>query len=93
MGMVPFWAVASNDPEATVLTKEQGEILQVIQDLPAPQVQAIRDFALFLKQRYGNEPPLDESDVWSEEDTRDLATAALRHAGEATPVESGEREP
>jgi hypothetical protein len=70
-----------------VLTKEQSEILQLLQELPSPQVQEIRDFALFLKERYGKEQPLDESDAWSDEDMHDLASAALRNAEETIPAE------
>jgi hypothetical protein len=70
-----------------MFTREQSEILQLVQDLPPAQVQAVRDFALFLKERYAKEQRIDESSAWSEEDMRDLAAAALVYADEVMPAE------
>ena len=57
------------------------QIAQAMSTLPPEKVAEVYDFVLFLQARYGR-PSVDTSDVWSEEDTRDLVTATLAYAGQ-----------
>jgi hypothetical protein len=64
-----------------VLTREQAkEILEALQSLPADKIEAVYDYVTFLRQRYGEDHPIDESDAWTEEDIGDLVAASLGHA-------------
>ena len=64
-----------------MLTRRQAEgILRALASLPADKVVEAQDFVLFLKEHYGHERTVDESDAWSEEDLRDLTAAVLNHA-------------
>jgi len=64
-----------------MLTSEKAiEIIRTISALPPEKVDEVRDFANFLKERYAAEAPVEYSDVWTDEDLRDLTAAALRHA-------------
>jgi hypothetical protein len=61
-------------------TTQAKEILRAISVLPPERVLAVQDFVLFLKDRYGHEKPIDESETWTEEDLHDLTVAVLKHA-------------
>jgi len=64
-----------------MLTSEKAiEIIRTISALPPEKVDEVRDFANFLKERYAAETPVEYSDVWTDEDLRDLTATALRHA-------------
>jgi hypothetical protein len=64
-----------------MLTRDQAkEILEALQSLPADKVEAVYDYVTFLRQRYGEDHPIDKSDAWSEEDISDLVAASLAHA-------------
>jgi hypothetical protein len=65
--------------------KQVEEILRALDALPADKVAEARDFILFLRERYGRQQPVDESDEWTEEDLRDLAAASLAHLGRSFP--------
>jgi len=54
--------------------------LKAISVLPPVRVLAVQDFVLFLKDRYGYEKPVDESETWTEDDLHDLTVAVLKHA-------------
>ena len=54
-------------------------ILDVLRSLPAEKRDEIEDFALYLKERYGEETPVDVSDEWNDEDMRDAAIASFRY--------------
>ena len=58
------------------------EILEVIKSLPAEKVAEVKDFAIFLRERYGKTEMVDESDEWTDEDLRDVTIASLRYADE-----------
>ncbi len=65
------------------MTKTQTlEIFDVLKSLPSEKVTEVRDFALFLRERYGRSEVIDESDEWTEEDLRDVTIASLRYADE-----------
>ena len=64
-----------------MLTRRQAEeILRDLTALPPEKVAEVQDFILFLKKHYGYEKAVDESNVWTEEDLRDLIAAVLNHA-------------
>ena len=58
------------------------EILEVIKSLPAEKIDEVKDFAVFLRERYGKSEIVDESDEWTEEDLRDVTNASFRHFDE-----------
>ena len=58
------------------------EILDVLKSLPSEKVTEVRDFALFLRERYGKSEIIDASDEWTEEDLRDVTIVALRYTDE-----------
>lgn len=58
------------------------EILEVIKSLPAEKIDEVKDFAIFLRERYGKTENIDESDEWTDEDLRDVTIASLRYADE-----------
>lgn len=64
-----------------MLEKKQVEdILRALSALPTDKVAEAQDFILFLRERYGKQQPIDESDLWTEEDLSDLTAAALSYA-------------
>ena len=65
--------------------KQAEEILRTLSALPAEKVTEAHDFILFLHARYGQGRPVDESDVWTEEDLRDLTAASLAHLDHSFP--------
>jgi len=58
------------------------EILEVLKSLPPQKIAEVKDFAVFLRERYGKAEIVDESDEWTEEDLRDVTIASLRYADE-----------
>ncbi len=58
------------------------EILDVLKTLPTEKIDEVKDFAVFLRERYGKIEVLDESDHWTEDDLRDAATASISFAEE-----------
>ncbi len=63
-------------------TEETKEIIRTLSTLPSDKVAELRDFACFLQARYGQAPPVECSEVWTEEDLQDLTAAALRYAAQ-----------
>lgn len=58
------------------------EILEAIKTLPSEKVDEVKDFAVFLRERYGKNEVVDESDEWTDEDLRDVTIASLRYFDE-----------
>ncbi len=58
------------------------EILDVLKTLPSEKIAEVKDFAVFLRERYGKAEIVDEDDEWTEEDLRDVTIASLRYADE-----------
>lgn len=58
------------------------EILDVLKSLPSEKIGEVKDFAVFLRERYGKTEIIDESDEWTDEDLRDISIATLRYADE-----------
>ena len=66
-----------------MLTSEMAiEIIRTIRALPPDKVDEVRDFANFLKERYGMATSVEYSEVWTDEDLMDLTAAALNHAAQ-----------
>lgn len=64
-----------------MLTRRQAEeILRALTVLPPDKVVEAQDFVLFLKEHYGHERTVNESDAWTEEDLHDLTAAVMNHA-------------
>jgi hypothetical protein len=59
------------------------EILDVLKTLPSEKVDEVKDFAIFLRERYGKSEIIDESDQWTEEDLRDFSLASFRYFEES----------
>lgn len=58
------------------------EIVNVLKTLPVEKINEVKDFALFLRERYGTTEAIDEDDEWTDEDLRDVTIASLRYADE-----------
>lgn len=58
------------------------EILEVIKTLPSEKIDEVKDFAIFLRDRYGKSETIDESDEWTNEDLQDISNASLNYADE-----------
>jgi hypothetical protein len=58
------------------------EILDVLKSLPSEKVAEVKDFAVFLRERYGKNESIDESDEWTDEDLQDVSTASINYAEE-----------
>ena len=58
------------------------EILDVLKSLPSDKVAEVKDFADFLRERYGKSKAIDESDEWTDEDLQDISNASLNYADE-----------
>ncbi len=71
-----------------MLSKEQTELVELIQELGPEQVQQVLEFTRRLK----TEPPIDYSDSWTEEDMREFTNEALRRLDEIDPYDWDESE-
>jgi hypothetical protein len=58
------------------------EILDVLKSLPSEKVAEVKDFAVFLRERYGKSESIDESDEWTDEDLQDVSNASLNYSDE-----------
>lgn len=56
------------------------QIMHLLVDLPPAKIIDVRDYVLFLRNRYGAVEAMDDDNAWSEEDIRDLGTASMRYA-------------
>ena len=60
------------------------EILDVLKSLPSDKVAEVKDFAVFLRERYGKGENIDDSDEWTDEDLQDVSNASLNFADEVS---------
>lgn len=58
------------------------EILKDLKSLPSDKVAQAKDFIAYLRERYGKDEMIDESDEWTDEDLRNAANASLNYASE-----------
>ena len=56
------------------------QIVQVLVELPPAKITDVRDYVLFLGNRYGYTQAVDETDDWTEEDMRDISMASMNYA-------------
>ena len=62
------------------------EILEAIKTLPSEKVDEVKDFAVFLRERYGKNEAIDESGEWIDEDLQDISNTS-HSSGDKTPAE------
>lgn len=55
------------------------EILEVIKTLPSEKIDEVKDFAIFLRERYGKSEIIDESDEWTDEDLNDFSLSSFAY--------------
>ena len=60
------------------------EIIDVLKSLPSEKIAEVKDFAVFLRERYGKNETIDESDEWTDEDMQDVSNASLNYADEVS---------
>ena len=60
------------------------EIVDVLKTLPAEKVDEVKDFAIFLRERYGKTESVDESDEWTDDDLQDVSNASFNFADEVS---------
>ncbi len=58
------------------------EILDVLKSLPSEKVAEVKDFAVFLRERYGKSETIDEGNEWTDEDWQDVSNASFIYADE-----------
>ncbi len=56
------------------------EILDLLESLPSEKIAEVKDFALFLRERYKNTEAIDESDEWSDEDLQDAVFSSINYS-------------
>lgn len=59
------------------------EIINVLKSLPSEKVVEVRDFAIFLRERYGKEVIIDENDEWTDEDMKDFGFTFFSSFGDS----------
>ncbi len=59
------------------------EIINVLKSLPSEKVVEVRDFAIFLRERYGKEVIIDENDEWTDEDMKDFGFTPFSSFGDS----------
>jgi hypothetical protein len=73
------------NPYLEIMTEIQTlEIVDALKTLPAEKIDEVKDFVLFLRERYGTTEPVDESDEWSDEDLQDVSKASFNFADEVS---------
>ena len=70
-----------------VKPKEIAEISPALWYLPLERVEEVRELVQTLKQKYGYEGPVDDSDEWTEEDERDFTAASMKRLDEQDPCD------
>ncbi|HEX8735853.1 MAG TPA: hypothetical protein VF721_11045 [Pyrinomonadaceae bacterium] len=55
------------------------EILDVLKSLPSEKVAEVKDFAVFLRERYAKSEIIDENDEWTDEDLQDVSNASFSY--------------
>ena len=58
------------------------EIVDLLKSLPSEKITEVKDFAMFLREKYKNTEVIDESDEWSDEDLQDAVFASTNYAEE-----------
>lgn len=62
---------------------QTSEILDVLKTLPSEKIDEVKDFAVFLRERYGKNETIDESDEWTDEDLQDVTNSSANLTEEA----------
>ncbi len=61
-------------------TVQATEIIRHLSVLPPAKILEVKNFILALKEPHARDLAIDESEVWTDEDIRDLMAATLQHA-------------
>lgn len=56
------------------------EILNALGRLPPEKADELRDFALFLRDKYGQADTIEYSDEWTDEDMQDIMNSGFEYA-------------
>ncbi len=56
------------------------EIVNALRSLPPDKFAEVKDFILFLRDRYSISETIDESDAWSAEDLQDVTAASIDYS-------------
>ncbi len=60
-------------------TLEILEVTNAMKSLPAEKVTEVKDFVMFLQEKYSKQEIVDESDEWTDEDLNDFALASFSY--------------
>ncbi len=63
-----------------VIDPKIEQIVQILTNLPPAKVADVRDYVLFLGNRYGLPGVVDDSDAWTEDDMADVGAASMNYA-------------
>lgn len=55
------------------------ELIEAVKALPSERIDEVKDFAIFLKERYAKSEIIDDSDEWSDEDYADFSAASFAY--------------
>jgi hypothetical protein len=66
-------------------SKEIEEITAALWHLPLDKLQEVRVLVTSLKERFGYDEPVDDSDEWTDEDRHEFTRASLRRLEEQDP--------
>ena len=58
---------------------QKFELIRVLSALPPDKLDEVKDFAVFLHERYSKSQTIDESDEWSNEDLSDFSLASFEY--------------
>jgi len=67
--------------------KEIADISLALWYLPLDKVEEVGKLVMSLKEQYGYDEPVDDSDEWTEEDREEATLASLRRLDEEDPIE------
>jgi hypothetical protein len=65
--------------------KEIEEITNALWYIPLEKLQEVRELVLSLKDRFGYDHPIDDSDEWTDEDRREWTEASIRRLEQEDP--------
>ena len=67
--------------------KEIADISLALWYLPLDKVEEVGKLVMSLKERYGYDEPVDDSDEWTDEDREEATLMSLRRLDEEDPIE------
>lgn len=55
------------------------ELIDAVKSLPSEKIDEVKDFAIFLRERYAKSETIDDNDEWSDEDYKDFSAASFAY--------------